>query len=162
MHSLFARFIFTIICSVNACCQIIVNRILFTVFSCLWPVLICQLSCIQAVQWCFLLQENRILVLACLALIVSIICNSAYKYQISAEGEYIDNFIVNIFCRFNIALMTKCSKQQHWHNSVWMGNFRGSNWPIKNLVKNNTTLKTNQNTIGTEMYRLYTNIMKYI
>ena len=30
----------------------------------------CQLSSIQAVQWCFLSQENRILVHACLALLV--------------------------------------------------------------------------------------------
>ena len=76
----------------------------------------CQLSSIQAVQWCFLSQENRILVYACLALLVPIIYNSSCKYQISAEGEYtdvIDDFIVEIFCRFNIALMTKCSKQQH-------------------------------------------------
>ena len=57
----------------------------------------CPLSSIQAVQWCFLLQENRSLVLACLALLVPIIYNSAYKYQILAEGEYIDNFIVEIF-----------------------------------------------------------------
>ena len=72
----------------------------------------CQLSSIHAVQWCFLSQEKRILVLACLALLVPIIYNSACKYQISAEGEYIDNFIIAIFCRFNIALMTKWSKQQ--------------------------------------------------
>ena len=110
----------------------------------------CQLSSIQAVQWCFLLQENIILVLACLALLVPIIYNSAYKYQISAAGEYIDNFIVEIFCRFNIALMTKCSKQQHCHNSRCMGNFRDSSWPIKN----NRTLKTSQNTIHTQYVQI--------
>ena len=65
----------TIICNVNTCCQIIVNKILFTVFP------------------AFLLQENRILVLACLALLVPKIYSSAFRYQISAEGEYIDNFI---------------------------------------------------------------------
>ena len=109
-----------------------------------------QLSSIQAVKWCFLLQENRILVLACLALLVPIIYNFAYKYQISAAGGYIDNFIVEIFCRLNIALMTKCSKQQHCHNSRWMGNFQDSSWPIKN----NTTLKTSQNTIRTQYVQI--------
>ena len=110
-----------------------------------------QLSSIQAVQWCFLLQENRILVFACLALLVQIIYSSACKYQISAEGQYIDNFIVAIFCLFNIiALMTNRSKQQHWHNSRWMGNFRCNSWPIKN----NTTLKTNQNMTRTEYVQI--------
>ena len=140
----------TIICNVhvNVCCQMIVNtqNSIYSIFlplTCIkW---MCQLSSIQAVQWCFFLQENRILVLTCLALLVPIIYNSAYKYQISAAGEYIDNFI-EIFCRFNIALMTKCSRQQHCHNSRWMGNFRDSSWPIKN----STTLKRSLNTIRTQ------------
>ena len=154
------RGLLTITCNVNACCQIIINRILFTVFPCLWPVLMCQLSSIQAVQWCFLLQENRILVLACLALLVPIIYNFACTYCTTYQQRASISIILllTFFCPFNIALMTKCSKQQHWHNSRWMGNFRGSSWPIKN----NTTLKTNQNTIRTEYVQLYTNIMKYI
>ena len=31
--------------------------------------------------------------------------------RLSGDLWYIDNFIVEIFCRFNIALITKCSKQ---------------------------------------------------
>ena len=45
--------------------------------------------------------------------------------------------------------MTKCSKQQHWHNSTWMGNFCGSNWPIKN----NTNIK---NKYGCDSRRICT------